>query len=118
MLSFKSWINQVQYFRLDLRVVEIQLNQDHYIYKYISSINIISYSTPILPLPIDWLTNLTNHTQKKQRERKKEMAGGAFAPTSSGKEYPGKFTGRVLLTCIFAATGDLIFGYDLGISGM
>jgi hypothetical protein len=24
----------------------------------------------------------------------------------------------VLLTCIFAATGDLIFGYDLGISGM
>jgi len=27
MLSFKSWINQVQYFRLDLRVVEIQLNQ-------------------------------------------------------------------------------------------
>ncbi|KAG6781015.1 hypothetical protein POTOM_013895 [Populus tomentosa] len=31
----------------------------------------------------------------------------AFAPTSGGKEYPGKFTGRVLLTCIFAATGGL-----------
>uniref|UniRef100_A0A6N2KS34 Major facilitator superfamily (MFS) profile domain-containing protein n=1 Tax=Salix viminalis TaxID=40686 RepID=A0A6N2KS34_SALVM len=45
------------------------------------------------------------------------MAGGAFAPTSGGKEYPGKFTGRVFLTCIFAATGGLIFGYDLGISG-
>ncbi|KAJ6943390.1 hypothetical protein NC652_008995 [Populus alba x Populus x berolinensis] len=44
------------------------------------------------------------------------MAGGAFAPTSGGKEYPGKFTGRVLLTCIFAATGGLIYGYDLGIS--
>jgi hypothetical protein len=46
------------------------------------------------------------------------MAGEAFAPTSGGKEYPGKFTGRVLLTCIFAATGDLIFVYDLDISGM
>ncbi|KAJ6701649.1 MAJOR FACILITATOR SUGAR TRANSPORTER MAJOR FACILITATOR SUPERFAMILY-RELATED [Salix koriyanagi] len=45
------------------------------------------------------------------------MAGGAFVPTSGGKEYPGKFTGRVFLTCIFAATGGLIFGYDLGISG-
>ncbi|KAB5573618.1 hypothetical protein DKX38_000814 [Salix brachista] len=45
------------------------------------------------------------------------MAGGAFAPASGGKEYPGKFTGRVFLTCIFAATGGLIFGYDLGISG-
>ena len=90
----------------------------HYINKYISSINIISYSTPILPLPIDWLTNLTNHTQKKQRERKKEMAGGAFAPTSGGKEYPGKFTFRVFFTCLFAATGGLIFGYDLGISGV
>ncbi|KAJ6308185.1 hypothetical protein OIU76_017876 [Salix suchowensis] len=44
------------------------------------------------------------------------MAGGAFVPTSGGKEYPGKFTGRVFLTCIFAATGGLIFGYDLGIS--
>ncbi|KAG6782733.1 hypothetical protein POTOM_012147 [Populus tomentosa] len=44
------------------------------------------------------------------------MSGGAFAPTSGGKEYPEKFTGRVLLTCIFAATGGLIYGYDLGIS--
>ncbi|KAH8521874.1 hypothetical protein Peur_040480 [Populus x canadensis] len=45
------------------------------------------------------------------------MAGGAFAPTSGGKEYPGKFTFRVFFTCLFAATGGLIFGYDLGISG-
>ncbi|CAK7335443.1 unnamed protein product [Dovyalis caffra] len=45
------------------------------------------------------------------------MAGGTFAPTSGGKEYPGKFTARVFFTCVFAATGGLIFGYDLGISG-
>jgi hypothetical protein len=44
------------------------------------------------------------------------MAGGA--PTSGGKEYPGKFTFRVFFTCLFAATGGLIFGYDLGISGV
>jgi len=46
------------------------------------------------------------------------MVGGAFAPTSSGKEYPGKFTFRVFFTCLFAATGGLIFGYDLGISSV
>lgn len=36
----------------------------------------------------------------------------------SGKDYSGKFTSKVLLTCIVAATGGLIFGYDLGISGI
>ncbi|XP_015901864.2 sugar transport protein 1 [Ziziphus jujuba] len=44
------------------------------------------------------------------------MAGGAIA-TQGGKQYPGKLTGRVFLTCVIAATGGLIFGYDLGISG-
>lgn len=45
------------------------------------------------------------------------MAGGVIAPASGGQEYPGKFTFRVFYTCIIAATGGLIFGYDLGISG-
>lgn len=46
------------------------------------------------------------------------MAGGAIIVTSSsGKEYPGKLTMFVLVTCIVAATGGLIFGYDIGISG-
>lgn len=44
------------------------------------------------------------------------MAGGVIA-TSDGREYPGKLTGKVLVTCIVAAMGGLIFGYDLGISG-
>ncbi|PRQ35043.1 putative major facilitator, sugar transporter, major facilitator superfamily [Rosa chinensis] len=34
-----------------------------------------------------------------------------------GKEYAGKLTGYVLVTCIIAAMGGLIFGYDIGISG-
>uniref|UniRef100_A0A2N9FQG7 Major facilitator superfamily (MFS) profile domain-containing protein n=1 Tax=Fagus sylvatica TaxID=28930 RepID=A0A2N9FQG7_FAGSY len=44
------------------------------------------------------------------------MAGGVIA-SSKGKAYPGKLTGNVLITCLIAATGGLIFGYDLGISG-
>lgn len=36
---------------------------------------------------------------------------------SSNKEYPGKLTPFVTVTCIVAAMGGLIFGYDIGISG-
>ncbi|KAL1317716.1 hypothetical protein HN51_069945 [Arachis hypogaea] len=32
-------------------------------------------------------------------------------------KYPGKLTLRVVFTCIMAATGGLIFGYDHGVSG-
>lgn len=32
-------------------------------------------------------------------------------------KYPGKLTPRVIVTCIMAATGGLIFGYDHGVSG-
>lgn len=44
------------------------------------------------------------------------MAGGVGI-AAGGKEYPGKLTCHVLVTCIVAAMGGLIFGYDLGISG-
>ncbi|KAM5582687.1 hypothetical protein ABKV19_002893 [Rosa sericea] len=37
--------------------------------------------------------------------------------SGGGKEYAGKLTGYVLVTCIIAAMGGLIFGYDIGISG-
>uniref|UniRef100_A0A803PGE3 Major facilitator superfamily (MFS) profile domain-containing protein n=1 Tax=Cannabis sativa TaxID=3483 RepID=A0A803PGE3_CANSA len=45
--------------------------------------------------------------------------GGAIVDTgnNNGKQYPGKLTCKVLWTCIVAASGGLIFGYDLGISG-
>ncbi|PKA47917.1 Sugar carrier protein C [Apostasia shenzhenica] len=46
------------------------------------------------------------------------MAGGTIAYVGGeGKQYPGKMTMFVFLTCFVAATGGLIFGYDIGISG-
>jgi hypothetical protein len=42
--------------------------------------------------------------------------GGGVIVSSHGKDYPGKLTCKVLVTCIVAAMGGLIFGYDLGIS--
>ncbi|GAV67431.1 Sugar_tr domain-containing protein [Cephalotus follicularis] len=43
-------------------------------------------------------------------------AVGGIAPTGD-KEYPGNLTLYVTVTCIVAAMGGLIFGYDIGISG-
>ncbi|XP_047967711.1 sugar carrier protein C-like [Salvia hispanica] len=47
------------------------------------------------------------------------MAGGGFGPSAGagGKQYPGNLTPYVVVTCIIAAMGGLIFGYDIGISG-
>ncbi|KAG6692502.1 hypothetical protein I3843_10G110900 [Carya illinoinensis] len=43
--------------------------------------------------------------------------GGIPAGGVPGREYPGKLTPFVTVTCIIAAMGGLIFGYDIGISG-
>ncbi|CAA2935357.1 hexose carrier HEX6-like [Olea europaea subsp. europaea] len=40
-----------------------------------------------------------------------------MAADSEGGEYAGRITGLVVLSCLIAATGGIIFGYDLGISG-
>jgi len=45
------------------------------------------------------------------------MAGGFAASTGSTKKYAGRVTAFVVVTCLVSATGGLIFGYDLGISG-
>ncbi|KAL6839369.1 hypothetical protein ACP4OV_030639 [Aristida adscensionis] len=45
------------------------------------------------------------------------MAGLAEVAVGHGKEYPGGLTLYVFLTCAVAATGGLIIGYDIGISG-
>lgn len=45
------------------------------------------------------------------------MAGGGLGGGPK-KQYAGKVTGFVLVTCIVAAMGGLIFGYDLGVSGI
>ncbi|XP_043694014.1 sugar transport protein 4-like isoform X1 [Telopea speciosissima] len=45
------------------------------------------------------------------------MAGGTIVSTGPIKNYNGGMTTFVFVTCFVAATGGLIFGYDLGISG-
>ncbi|XP_058090281.1 sugar transport protein MST6-like [Magnolia sinica] len=45
------------------------------------------------------------------------MAGGGLVSQGEAKNYAGKTTLFVLVTCMVAATGGLIFGYDIGISG-
>lgn len=37
-------------------------------------------------------------------------------PAGPGREYPGNLTPYVTVTCVVAAMGGLIFGYDIGIS--
>ncbi|XP_052152848.1 sugar transport protein MST1-like [Oryza glaberrima] len=47
------------------------------------------------------------------------MAGGGF-PVAGGAppgDYAGGITFSVVVTCLMAASGGLIFGYDIGISG-
>lgn len=41
------------------------------------------------------------------------MAGGSLAP----HELDAKITPKVVISCIMAATGGLMFGYDIGVSG-
>ncbi|KAL3651042.1 Sugar transport protein 10 [Castilleja foliolosa] len=43
--------------------------------------------------------------------------GVSIVGPSGGKEYEGRVTPFVIITCLVAATGGLIFGYDIGISG-
>ncbi|XP_060196115.1 sugar transport protein 10-like [Lycium barbarum] len=45
------------------------------------------------------------------------MAGGFAGGGNGGPEYEGKVTTFVIMTCLVAATGGLLFGYDIGISG-
>lgn len=45
------------------------------------------------------------------------MAGGGFVSKGSAGNYEGKVTGFVIITCLVAASGGLLFGYDIGISG-
>ena len=42
-------------------------------------------------------------------------AGGFSAP--SGMEFEAKITPMVVTSCVTAATGGLMFGYDIGVSG-
>ncbi|KAJ1423788.1 Sugar/inositol transporter [Sesbania bispinosa] len=44
--------------------------------------------------------------------------GGGFASSKGrGKEFEAKITPIIIISCIMAATGGLMFGYDVGVSG-
>lgn len=45
------------------------------------------------------------------------MAGGGVVAAGEIKHYPGRTTFFVIMVCIVAASGGLMFGYDVGISG-
>ena len=45
------------------------------------------------------------------------MPAVGIAVGDNRKEYPGNLTPFVTVTCVVAAMGGLIFGYDIGISG-
>ncbi|XP_054822879.1 sugar transport protein 10-like [Prosopis cineraria] len=45
------------------------------------------------------------------------MGGGAFVDQTEVRNYEGRITVFVLVTCLVAAMGGLLFGYDLGITG-
>lgn len=46
------------------------------------------------------------------------MAGGGLsAPSGGGTDFEAKITPIVIISCIMAATGGLMFGYDVGVSG-
>lgn len=50
-------------------------------------------------------------------EKKLAMAMG-LVTGSQGGHYNGKMTPFVILSCMMAAMGGVIFGYDIGISGL
>lgn len=45
------------------------------------------------------------------------MAGGGVLVHGGSQNYNGGMSTFVVLACVVAAMGGLIFGYDLGISG-
>ncbi|XP_068469930.1 sugar carrier protein C-like [Phaseolus vulgaris] len=51
------------------------------------------------------------------RKRYEKMPAVGGISVGGGKAYPGSLTPFVTVTCIVAAMGGLIFGYDIGISG-
>jgi hypothetical protein len=71
--------------------------------------------------------------RRREREREREsagigarkhpaaMAGGGVAAlgvkTERAAQYKGRMTLAVATTCLVAAVGGAIFGYDIGISG-
>ena len=47
------------------------------------------------------------------------MPAGGFSAVrkNGGTEFEAKITPIVVISCVMAATGGLMFGYDVGVSG-
>ncbi|CAL5354997.1 unnamed protein product [Camellia sinensis] len=45
------------------------------------------------------------------------MVGGGLSAGGGGTQFEAKITPIVIMSCIMAATGGLMFGYDVGVSG-
>lgn len=88
----------------------------HPIWKPDRSHSIKDLLASFLTLPSPFLFGLLSFCYRSVSQG--AMAGGGVVNTGKGKEYPGQLTLFVFLTCIVAATGGLIFGYDIGISGV
>lgn len=46
------------------------------------------------------------------------MAGGLATASNSNVQYNGKIACHVVVSCILAALGEALFGYDIGVSGI
>ncbi|KAG6535999.1 sugar transport protein MST1-like isoform X1 [Zingiber officinale] len=67
-------------------------------------------------LPLLHHSNST--TAEQSRADRKKMAGEGFSlDQGPADDYGGRLTASVIVTCLMAASGGLIFGYDIGISG-
>jgi hypothetical protein len=88
------------------------------LFKYLSLYINTCHTPPHNITSIEFLHYYYSSSFKITKKREKKTMPGVGIPIGGGnKEYPGNLTPFVLVTCIVAAMGGLIFGYDIGISG-
>ncbi|GAY62572.1 hypothetical protein CUMW_218890 [Citrus unshiu] len=100
-------------------------------FQQVTGINVIAFYAPLLfrtigletkNVPIEqmdgvWREHWFWKKYVGEVDEQASMAVGLAISSEGGQDYNGKITSFVVLSCIVAATGGLIFGYDLGISG-
>lgn len=63
--------------------------------------------------PVDWDSPLRESLVEEETMAEKKTE----AESRSGKKYGGRMTSYVVVSCMMAAVGGALFGYDIGISG-